>query len=158
MSWLDLAAGAWASLPIALRRKLLAAANHTVMIGAVGLIPDDRGRLLLLEHRFRSPYRWGLPGGFLKSGELPADGLRRELLEETGLLVRAGREIFDAEYNLKGGYVSLALEAVIEGGTLGLSSEILSGDFFEAERIPAETYPHHAFVVSRWLQGRRKAE
>ena len=45
----------------------------------MGLIEDPDGRLLLLEHRFRVPLPWGLPGGFIKRGEEPAEALAREL-------------------------------------------------------------------------------
>jgi len=34
---------------------------------------------------------WSIPGGRLEPGESDADGLRREVLEETGLRVRVGR-------------------------------------------------------------------
>lgn len=51
-----------------------------------GLVEDGDGRVLLAR-RAVEPYLgfWDPPGGFLEEGEHPEDGLRRELLEETGL-------------------------------------------------------------------------
>lgn len=53
---------------------------------ASALVVDDEGRVLL-GRRAVEPFRglWDTPGGFLEEGEHPLDGLRRELLEETGL-------------------------------------------------------------------------
>ena len=58
---------------------------------ACALVEDDHGRLLLVR-RAHEPYRgcWDIPGGFLEEGEQPLDGLRRELLEETGLEIEPG--------------------------------------------------------------------
>jgi ADP-ribose pyrophosphatase YjhB (NUDIX family) len=55
---------------------------------AGALCEDAEGRVLLTR-RAHEPFigRWDLPGGFLEEGEHPLDGLRRELLEETGLEV-----------------------------------------------------------------------
>jgi ADP-ribose pyrophosphatase YjhB (NUDIX family) len=55
---------------------------------AGALVEDEQGRLLLAR-RAHEPFkgRWDIPGGFLEEGEHPLDGLRRELLEETGLEV-----------------------------------------------------------------------
>jgi ADP-ribose pyrophosphatase YjhB (NUDIX family) len=55
---------------------------------AGALVEDDEGRVLLAR-RAREPFRgrWDIPGGFLEEGEHPLDGVRRELLEETGLEV-----------------------------------------------------------------------
>jgi ADP-ribose pyrophosphatase YjhB (NUDIX family) len=52
------------------------------------LVVGDDGRMLLAR-RAREPDAglWDLLGGFLEEGEHPLEGLRRELLEETGLEV-----------------------------------------------------------------------
>jgi 8-oxo-dGTP diphosphatase len=55
------------------------------MVGVVGLISDDRGRILLLRHTYRTDFPWGLPTGFLEHGEQPDRALVREVSEETGL-------------------------------------------------------------------------
>ena len=50
----------------------------------------ERDRVLLVE-RGRDPLKgyWSLPGGVLEVGETLEEGMRREVLEETGLEVRA---------------------------------------------------------------------
>jgi ADP-ribose pyrophosphatase YjhB (NUDIX family) len=56
-----------------------------------GAVVVDGDRLLLVK-RAIEPYKgcWDLPGGFLEADEHPADGARREVLEETGLEVEVG--------------------------------------------------------------------
>ncbi len=48
---------------------------------------------VLLSRRGIDPFkgRWDLPGGFLSNGELPTDGLDRELREEIGVRSNAAR-------------------------------------------------------------------
>jgi ADP-ribose pyrophosphatase YjhB (NUDIX family) len=58
-------------------------------VGAV--VHDAAGRLLLIQ-RGHEPSRglWSLPGGRVEAGETTEQAVEREVLEETGLRVRAG--------------------------------------------------------------------
>ncbi|MFN0109972.1 MAG: NUDIX hydrolase [Blastocatellia bacterium] len=64
---------------------LLNEARFTATAGVV--VTDDAGRVLLLQHRYRPKGGWGIPGGFIQSGEQPEEAIRRELREEIGLEV-----------------------------------------------------------------------
>jgi 8-oxo-dGTP diphosphatase len=58
------------------------------------LLVDPRGRLLLQErdeHPAIDPEKWGLVGGHLEPGEDAETGAHRELEEETGVRLEAGR-------------------------------------------------------------------
>jgi 8-oxo-dGTP diphosphatase len=71
-----------------MRVLFLRVLNPSFMIGAMALIQDSDGRILVLEHTYRKRVPWGLPGGWLKHAESPEAGLAREVHEETGLTVR----------------------------------------------------------------------
>ena len=71
-----------------MRVLFLRVLNPSFMIGAMALIQDGEGRILVLEHTYRKTVPWGLPGGWLKHAESPEAGLAREVYEETGLKVR----------------------------------------------------------------------
>ena len=61
-------------------------------VGAV--VHDTRGRLLLIRRGHEpSKGRWSLPGGRVEAGESLAAAVEREVLEETGLVVRAGEPV-----------------------------------------------------------------
>lgn len=66
---------------------------------AVGGVVFREGRVLLVR-RDKAPAQgqWAIPGGSVELGESLAQAVQRELLEETGLIVRAGEPcyIFEA--------------------------------------------------------------
>ena len=97
----------------------------------VGAIIFDRGRVLLVE-RGKPPLQgfWSLPGGVVEAGEHLEEGIRREVLEETGLEVepRGVFEIFERimrdgagrpEYH----YVLIDYLCRVTGGTLCAASD-----------------------------------
>jgi len=67
------------------------------MVGVGGVVISN-GRALLVR-RGSAPLegQWSIPGGMLEVGETILEGVRRELLEETGIEVRVGEliEVFE---------------------------------------------------------------
>jgi 8-oxo-dGTP diphosphatase len=71
--------------------------DHPII--GVGAVITDGGRVLLVR-RDTQPLKgeWSVPGGMLELGERLRDGVRREVLEETGLVVEPGEvlDVFDS--------------------------------------------------------------
>ena len=63
--------------------------THIVSAGAVVL--NDRGQVLLVKDARKDA--WTFPGGIIEEGEGVLDGVKREVLEETGITVEVG-ELF----------------------------------------------------------------
>ncbi len=72
-------------------KVLRAAAGHVPILvcGASVILENGRGEILL--HRRRDNGCWAFPGGAVDVSERVEDAARREILEETGLTVRAMR-------------------------------------------------------------------
>jgi ADP-ribose pyrophosphatase YjhB (NUDIX family) len=92
----------------------------------VGALIFDGDRILLVE-RGRDPLKgyWSLPGGAVETGESLDAAVRREVLEETGLVIEPARmfEIFerimpDGEGRVEYHYVLMDYICLIKGGTL----------------------------------------
>lgn len=91
---------------------------HSVSVGAAVLRPD--GRLLAI--RRRDTGAWQLPGGILELDETPQDGVRREVAEETGLMVEP--EVLTGVYkNMAAGVVSLVFRCHLFGGQAAPTAE-----------------------------------
>src|SRR5262249_16194697 len=124
-------------------------------VAVAGIVIDDQGRALLLKRP--EDGRWEPPGGVLELEETFADGVRREVREETGLDVEP--EALTGVYkNMTRGIVALAFRCRVAGGSLttnaeaddfrwatptevtGLTSEVFSYrilDAFRDDPIPA---------------------
>lgn len=59
-----------------------------------------RGDAVLLVQRARPPYQgeWAVPGGKVRLGETLAAAAEREVLEETGIRIRAGAAVYSFEH------------------------------------------------------------
>ena len=102
------------------------------------------GRVLLVE-RGREPLKgyWSLPGGVLETGEKLAEGIRREVLEETGLEIELVSvvEIFErimrdsagvAEYH----YVLVDYLCRVTGGVLKAGDDVSQAQWVERACLP----------------------
>ena len=109
----------------------------------VGAIILDGGRILLVE-RGRAPLEgwWSIPGGVLETGETLTQGVCREVLEETGLVVEPVEmvEVFErimrdasgaAEYH----YVLIDYLCRVIGGTLAPADDVSRAEWVPREAL-----------------------
>jgi ADP-ribose pyrophosphatase YjhB (NUDIX family) len=113
------------------------------VLGVGALIFDEQKRILMVE-RGGEPLRgwWSLPGGVLEIGETLVEGVRREVLEETGLVVEPVRmlEIFERIMRDETGrpeyhYVLIDYLCQVSGGTLAASDDCAAVAWFDRHAL-----------------------
>jgi ADP-ribose pyrophosphatase YjhB (NUDIX family) len=92
--------------------------RHSVSV--TGIVIRDDGRVLAIQRR--DDHRWVPPGGVLELAETPAEGVAREVLEETGITVRAER-LTGVYKNMTRGVVTLAFRCRVIDGQVHPTSE-----------------------------------
>ena len=91
----------------------------------VGAVVLREGRILLVR-RGAAPAQglWAIPGGGLKLGETLQEGAEREILEETGIVIRAGEPVFTCDSLEKDRAGLLRFHYVI----VDMAADYVSGD------------------------------
>jgi len=107
----------------------------------VGIIVDrDEGKILLTR-RGISPFKgcWDLPGGFLRNGEKPEEGVQREIREELGLDCEV-EELFNIFVDTYGAYnvytFNVCYMLRITGGELMPMDDVVEAEWFRFDNIP----------------------
>ncbi len=105
--------------------------HPTHIVAVMGVVRNSDGQVLLV----KSPRRgWEPPGGQVENGEDVLTALKREIMEESGIVVETGRLV--AMYsNVRSDPTKLMLtfEAKVVDGKLHTSSESLEVDWFSPE-------------------------
>jgi 8-oxo-dGTP diphosphatase len=126
-------------LPRWLRVLVVRTVTPSFSVGAMCLIEDGEGRVLLV----RQPYRagWGLPGGFLKRGETPEACAVREVREEVGLDVEltglAQMVVDERARGVEAVFRARAVRAADLGRVGPVSPELVETGWFEPDALPA---------------------
>jgi ADP-ribose pyrophosphatase YjhB (NUDIX family) len=107
-------------------------------IGVFGIIFDGKRRVLLC-HR-RDYDLWNLPGGGLEKGEVPWEGVVREVREETGLEVEVER-LAGVYAKPDQGEVVFSFVCTMVGGELRETDEADRLEYFEMDKLPRNTSP-----------------
>ena len=138
-------------------RHLRSKLGHSLLLvpSVAAVIRDGQGRVLLQE---KSAWEgWSLPAGAIEPGEAPAQALRREVREETGLTVEP-REILgvfggtEFRYKYANGdlveYTVVLYRCEIVGkGTTPLDPETQSLRYFGAAELPRIALPYPEEVL-----------
>lgn len=122
-------------LPDWLRWALVSAANQQFLVGATAVILNERGEVLLFEHTYRSPYAWGLPSGWLKRGEDPAEAIAREIYEESRLEVKID-QVLSVSAARRVPRIDLVYLGGPVGGSFTASAEVRAAAFFSPDDLP----------------------
>ena len=118
---------------------------------AVGvLVTNDQGELLYTK-RNHDPLMgsWAFPGGFVDRGEDVRVAARREVQEETGLLVELDG-LVDVYSRDGDPVVYLVFDAHPVGGRLQPGPEAQAVRFFAAAALPPSAFPFDREIVEAW--------
>jgi len=128
------------------------------------VIYDRRGRLLLQQRSDGG--QWGLPGGGVEIGESLDEAVRREVREETGLVVVVRRlvgvysdpalQVVRYPTGHVWHYVNACFECRVTAGALTTCDETLDLRYFPPHRLPRSLLPNHRVRI-RDARARRAA-
>lgn len=105
----------------------------TFTVSTTAVILNERREVLLLDHVIRPTSGWGPPGGFLRAGEQPDDGIRREVREEIGLELES-LLLFRAR--TFGTHLELVYSATANAEPAIRSREIYAYGWFDVRSLP----------------------
>ena len=112
------------------------------LVGVGGIIFE--GDRILMAQRGKPPLQgwWSLPGGALEAGEILADAVAREVLEETGLVVKPLRvfEIFERILRDDAGrpeyhYVLIDYVCQVTGGELRPGDDVCRVEWMRLDEL-----------------------
>ena len=152
-------------LPTEDRPRLACDRGHILYVNPkviVGVIPERRGRILLMRRAIEPRYgAWTYPGGFLEIDETMEECAAREAQEEVGVQVRLGDIVglYSRPAPHSPGIVSIVYRGRITGGEVSTGREALEARWFRPEEIPWDdlAYETTRWALRDWLRSKRDA-
>ncbi|HET7098993.1 MAG TPA: NUDIX domain-containing protein [Patescibacteria group bacterium] len=123
--------------------------QNQFLVGVTGIIFNEKDEILLFKHTYRS-HSWSLPGGYMKSGEHPAEALEREIKEESGFVVSADIEL-KTRTDRSSARLDICYIGVFIGGTFTPSNEVSEFGFFSKDSMPL-LRSNQLFLIDQALQ------
>jgi 8-oxo-dGTP diphosphatase len=112
------------------------------ILAASTVISNQRGAFLLIRRKNEpGAGQWSVPGGTVEPGETLREAAAREALEETGLHVRVGRELWNLTVPTGTGdfYEIHDFWATVESGTLVAGDDAVDVGWFTHEQMSGMT-------------------
>ena len=152
--WKKLLGTLWRGTPGRVRRWGVWLAEPRFMVTVGAIVVDESGRVLLLQHEFRTGSGWGIPGGFMEQGEQPLEALRRELREEIGVELEAA-ELIHVRTLRRPQQVEIHFRCHLREGANAepRSMEINRAGWFEASALPPELSRDQRRIIAQALAG-----
>lgn len=104
------------------------------LIGVTGIFFNGKNEILVFKHSYRQN-SWSLPGGYLKAKEHPAEGLEREIHEESAFTVSADEQMI-TRTDRGSARLDLCYIGKFIGGEFKASTEVTEYGFFSFENLP----------------------
>jgi 8-oxo-dGTP diphosphatase len=124
--------------------------NPLPATAAVVLSENDQ---LLLVKRGMEPKKgeWCLPGGFVELDEGPAQGVVRELAEETGLIGEV-EHLLDCVYEdnpFYGPVIIMGYQLTAQGSELLAGDDAVAAQYFPLADLPHIAFASHQAIISK---------
>lgn len=116
--------------------------KHSVSVA--GIVIDDHDRVLVIRRRDNN--HWEPPGGVLELNETFEQGVRREILEETGVTVTVDR-LTGVYKNMNRGIVALVFRCHADNRPREATSEAAEIRWMNRDEIPQAMDPAYAVRV-----------
>ena len=141
----------WRKLSPLARLKIVRVTQTKFTASVAAVIENENGEILLLDHVLRPDSGWGVPGGFLGFGEQPAEAIRRELREETGLELEMLEMVRVRTVNR---HIEILFRAKANGVASIKSREINAFGWFKIDKMPEKMNQTQKSIIENLLKNR----
>jgi 8-oxo-dGTP diphosphatase len=122
-------------------------------VAVAALIRKD-DRVLLTQRRYEPQRgRWTMPSGFVDAGEDPAKAVKRECLEETGLVI-SDITLLDVLYSQEhphGASILIIYQADIGTGEIKPADDVTQAAFFPINDLPPLAFLSTKLILDKYF-------